>query len=444
VATASAAMQQILPGAVRAQPTPKRKSIESLSPPELDAYERAIQTAKARSQANPADPTGYQYWADLHDVFDTTVHSGCPHFSEKFLPWHRRHLADFEKVLQKAVPGVTDNVTIPYWDWTKPPKEGVHFPKAFERQASPLFDRRLNLNPPPWDPVDVHNIVKSPDWSAFGGLPDPSDEFGQNPGSLESGPHNTLHFNISRDMRVPQSASNDPIFWSFHAFIDLIWTRWQRLHVTDQNPQPFQNGEAIIWFRDRSFAIKTTAKIADFNYDYDYDYAGADGPVPSPALMAAAQTVSVYAPAKRSMPLATAAETGRYLTLRPSGPITTTSNVALRIVGATVYSDKSYRMDLYLHAGNVDIASIDAQARRPLLVRTIGIWRTHHGGKVQLFVRLTPDQVVQLNNGWVLTVVSQLAVADEDVRSAMSSPQSAALSLPATSSLVQQVEIQER
>jgi len=435
---ATATMQLSSP--VRAQQPRKRKNIDSLTQGELDAYEQAIQTVKARSNTNPADPTGYRYWADLHNDYDTSVHSGCAHYSEKFLPWHRRHLVDFERVLQQTVPGVTDSVMIPYWDWTQPPT-GTHFPKAFERQASSLFDGRLNLTPPPWDANDIHGLVQEPDWGVFGGLPDPSDGFGAHPGSLENGPHNTLHSNISRDMKFPRTAALDPIFWSFHSFVDLVWTRWQRLHVPNQGSQSFQDGSAIIWFRDRSYAIDTTAKISDFNYEYDYDYMAADGPVPSPGLTAAAPLASVYSPPRRTVSFTVVTEAGRYLSLRPAQPIMSASNAVLRVANVPVFHDRSYRFDFYLHPATIDVSSINAQARRPLLLRTVTQWQSHHDTMVQLLIRISPAQVAQLNNGSVLTISSELALAEEDI---LTSPESPLHTLPKTSNLAQQVEIQER
>jgi tyrosinase-like protein len=211
-------------GAAHAASTPgKRKNIDTLTQTELDAYKHAIQIVKNRSSANLNDPTGYAFWASLHDNFDESIHSGCAHFSEKFFPWHRRYLADFEAVLQQTDPPSTASVMIPYWDWTRPPSGGVHFPQAFMDSSSPLFDRRnLVRTPPPWDPADILDLVKEPDWNVFAGKPDPSNGFGTNPGSVEYGPHNTLHTNISRDMADPETAVNDPIFWSFHAGIDLV------------------------------------------------------------------------------------------------------------------------------------------------------------------------------------------------------------------------------
>ena len=81
-----------------------RKDIEKLTAAELQAYEHAIKILKDRSNVDPNDPTGYAYWAALHDVSDESIHSGCTHFSEKFFPWHRRYLFDFEALLQKTDP----------------------------------------------------------------------------------------------------------------------------------------------------------------------------------------------------------------------------------------------------------------------------------------------------------------------------------------------------
>jgi tyrosinase len=435
---ASAAAIQIQPNRLRAQQPGKRKSIDSLTQNELNAYERAIQTIKDRSSANPDDPAGYLYWANLHDNFDDTIHSGCSHSSERFFPWHRRFLSDFEKILQQSVPGVTDNLMIPYWDWTQPPS-GRNFPAAFERSASPLFDSRLTITPPPWDASDIHKLVKEPDWSLFGGRPDPSNTRGQSPGNVETGPHNHLHTNISADMQDPTTASLDPIFWSFHAFIDVVWARWQRLHITNQTPQPFRDGDALIWFRERSFPIKTTARISDFNYEYDYDYVAADGPVRPPTMTAAAAPASVSSPPQRTVSLERTAEGGRYLSFRPAQPIVSYSNAVLRIADVPVFHDRSYRLNVYLHPANIDISAINEQARRPLLVQTATLWRSHHDGKVELLMRLAPEQAKQLSDGAVLTISSELAAAGQDVLTA-----SPLLALPTTSSLAGRVEVQER
>jgi hypothetical protein len=420
-------------------PIRMRKSVESLGKTELEAYERAIDIVKKRSDANPADPEGYLYWANLHNDFDTP-RSGCAHFSEKFLPWHRRHLVDFENVLRKTDPAVTANVMIPYWDWSKTPKEGVHFPKAFENEASPLFIARRKRTPPPWDAEDLKKLVQDDDWSLFAGKPDASDGFGENPGSLESGPHNTLHTNISRSMESPGSAALDPIFWSFHAYIDVMWTRWQRLFVTDQKPQPFVDGAALLWFRDRSYPVSSTAKTSDYNYAYDFDYS-IDGPAPA---VVAAQSISIQAPPKSVAALSSVASAARSASFKPASRVAPTSRSVLRLAGIRVFRDKSYAVDVYVHPPGIDLASLSAEARRPFLVRKVSLWRAHHEQTVEVFVRLDAARVGRLNDGWVVTLKTEANLGDEELSSILMSSPSPSFALPATSTLVRSLEIQER
>lgn len=58
----------------------------------------------------------------------------CQHGWERFLPWHRIYLYEFEQALQDHVP----DVTMPYWDWTMPqycpatPEKGWIIPRAFQ------------------------------------------------------------------------------------------------------------------------------------------------------------------------------------------------------------------------------------------------------------------------------------------------------------------------
>jgi tyrosinase-like protein len=432
-----------IPGTVRAEGTSaKRKNIDALSAPELDAYKHAIQIVKNRSAANPDDPTGYAFWASLHDNFDETKHSGCAHFSEKFFPWHRRYLSDFELVLQQTDPPVTAGVMIPYWDWSQPPAGGGHFPQPFLDTASPLFDRRiLAKTPPPWDPADILNLVKETDWNVFAGKPDPSDGFGNHIGAVEVGPHNTLHGNISRDMANPETAVNDPIFWSFHAGIDLVWARWQRLHVADGSSQTFSDPTAIIWFRDRSYTVASTAKTTDFRYVYDYDFSG-DGPPAGPALLAQAPTPGITSPPRRTLAL-TPVASGHDITAQVSAPSPLSNSTLLRLAGVKVFHDKTYRLVLYLHPNDANLASLSPQSLDQYRMRVLTLWRGHHDGEVELFVRPTAAQLTQLNQGWTVTVQSE-AVPDEGGSPSPMSMGAPSGPLPATPELLKTLELQER
>ena len=445
-AIAVAVASQIVPRSANAAGTVrKRKNIEALSADELTAYQHAIKVVKDRSKADPNDPKGYDYWAALHDSYDESIHSGCAHFSEKFFPWHRRYLYDFELVLQQSDPSITANVMIPYWDWTRPPTQGAHFPRAFEQPGSPLFDTRFKIAPPPWDASDILFMVQETDWNVFAGKPDPSNGFGRNPGSVESGPHNTLHTNISRHMHNPDTAVQDPIFWSFHAGIDLVWSRWQRLHVSDTKPQPFSDPAAIIWFQVRSLRVASTAKTTDFSYEYDYDFSP-DGPAAAPAVVAASAPIT--SAAKRVTPLMPAAARGRDMTTlelaaKPA------SNAILRLADVKVLHDRSYRLNLYLHPKDTDLSSLSAEARKTYFMRTITLWKTHHDGEVEIFVRPTPPQLAHLGEGWVVTIQSEDAPASDVTgqppgAAGRAEATAAQPALPAASELVRTIELQER
>ena len=441
---AAAAISQIGPGAAfAAGPVRKRKNIETLSDTELAAYEHAIKIVKDRSAANPADPNGYDFWASLHDNFDDTIHSGCAHASEKFFPWHRRFLVDFEALLQKTDPSVTSNVMIPYWDWSVAPKKGVHFPSAFERTGSPLFDRRLNRNPPPWDQADLITKIKETDWGLFAGLPDNSNTFGNFPGSIETGPHNTLHQNISRDMASPDSAVKDPIFWSFHAGIDLVWSRWQRLHVSDAAPQKFGKPTAKIFFRDRSVEVGSTASATDLGYEYDFDFS-IDGPPIPATVVAQAQTEGIHVTAKRVANFTSAAAAGGNVTLAPPASDFNAKTV-LKLSDVKVMHDKNYRLNLYLHPKNVDVSSLSAEAGKGYFMRTISLWKSHHDTSMQIFIRPTAEQLAHLKEGWVVTVQGEAVPDEVDTSSPAAAKESVApAALPATSQLFKTLELQER
>ena len=422
-----------------------RKDIEKLTAAELQAYEHAIKILKDRSNVDPNDPTGYAYWAALHDVSDESIHSGCTHFSEKFFPWHRRYLFDFEALLQKTDPPVTANVMIPYWDWTKKPTVGAHFPQAFETPGSPLFDNRLSISPPPWDPADIHNMIQETDWSVFAGKPDPSNGFGSNPGSVESGPHNTLHTNISRHMRSPATAVEDPIFWSFHAGIDLTWSRWQRLHVAPGATQAFADPGAVLWFRDRSFDVASTAKTIDYGYQYDYDFAP-DGPEAAVVVAAeSAKRTGILAPVRDVTQFAPILSNNDRQTLAAPVQRPLADNTIIRMGDVKVFHDKSYKMYLYLHPTGIDMSTLEAKTASPYFMRLITMWQSHHDGEVEVFVRPTPAQLDQIARGWVITVQTESVPSEEPTEAQaaghMTHPQQASSAAP---NLLPKLELQER
>jgi len=80
----------------------------------------------------PEDIRSYNNMALIHQ-------NHCQHGWERFLPWHRIYLYEFEQALQDVMPGVT----MPYWDWTMPqyrphePEKGWIIPESYKAFLTP-------------------------------------------------------------------------------------------------------------------------------------------------------------------------------------------------------------------------------------------------------------------------------------------------------------------
>jgi hypothetical protein len=110
-------------------------------------------------------------------------------------PWDRVHLETIEALLRATDPVRTAELTVPYWNFTQP-ASGREYPLAFERASSPLFAAA------------------------------PDGELGQ----------------------------LDPLFWSYHAYIDTIRDQWDR----DQGP-PAAGMKARLWIGRGAAEIRTFA-----------------------------------------------------------------------------------------------------------------------------------------------------------------------------------------
>jgi hypothetical protein len=149
---------------------------------------------------------------------------------------------------------------------------------------------------------------------------------------------------------------------------------------------------------------------------------------------------SVAAPALRVTPFAAGPARGRDLTMSPAGA---PPSAVLRLGDVKVLGDRSYRLNLFLHPKDVDLSTLDANARKAYFMRTLTLWKAHHEGQVELFVRPTPAQAAHLGEGWVVTIQSEEVVReDPGVPGTLLAPAQSAL--PATSNLVRSIELQER
>jgi len=256
-----------------------RKNIDSLTPVELATYEHAIQLLRDRSTDNPYDLEGYAWQAWVHNKNRVSVpktntlkqgsmsptqfyqmaatqtypdgtygYPGmCEHGKDIFFVWHRAQFYYFETILQNTDPDgtipdskgnkyPTKNLAVPFWNFTKSPS-GTKFPRAYEDRSSVLYHAGRNTRVNPRDtiftsPYLLSRLLQESDWSTFGGYVDATNG---GYGTLESQMHNPMHTPyIGGDMASPSRAAYDPIFYSFHSYIDYIFEAWIQKHG-DQN-----------------------------------------------------------------------------------------------------------------------------------------------------------------------------------------------------------------
>jgi tyrosinase len=104
----------------------QRMNLDCLLPNQVALLRQAFRETY-RLNKWPEDVRSYNNIALIHQ-------NHCQHGWERFLPWHRIYLYEFEQVLQDVCPGVT----MPYWDWTMPqylpdcPEKGCIIPESFQ------------------------------------------------------------------------------------------------------------------------------------------------------------------------------------------------------------------------------------------------------------------------------------------------------------------------
>jgi hypothetical protein len=231
----------------------KRKDIREVenSPDELKNLRHAffMLKKKAKTCEDPEAQNDYDCWAAYHNNFERY---GCRHGIDLFWPWHRYHLVEFEKALRNSDPANPERVaevTLPYWNWSQNPS-GRFFPKSVEQKEllpgeyypedcpdatqpciNPLWvdGRRDTTECQSIKSECIQEAVQLPTWREFGG--------GERTGQMsdfESQAHNFMHSRyIGGPMANPQTATQDPIYWFFHSYIDNVWDQWQTIHQPD-------------------------------------------------------------------------------------------------------------------------------------------------------------------------------------------------------------------
>ena len=104
----------------------QRGNLDCMSEAQLEKFRWAFRELY-RLNKWPEDRRSYNNMALVHQ-------NHCQHGWERFLPWHRAYLYEFEQVLQDVCPGIT----MPYWDWTmsqycpEHPEKGSIIPQSYK------------------------------------------------------------------------------------------------------------------------------------------------------------------------------------------------------------------------------------------------------------------------------------------------------------------------
>ncbi|MGC5037580.1 MULTISPECIES: tyrosinase family protein [unclassified Streptomyces] len=236
-----------------------RKDVSTLTRTEKRRFVKAMLEVKRRGEYDEFVRTHIEYYtADGEDGLRTA------HMAPSFLPWHRRFLLDLERALRK----VDSSVSVPYWDWTRDRsatstpwtadllggngrrsdrqvmtgpfayaegnwtlKEGVtdeeFLTRDLGRARDPIqlptkSELEWALKDPLYDASPWDSTVRK-------GFRNKLEGWGTGRGSASWHNHNRVHRWVGGAM-VGGASVNDPVFWMHHAFIDLVWSRWQRRH----------------------------------------------------------------------------------------------------------------------------------------------------------------------------------------------------------------------
>jgi len=215
-----------------ASPGRVRKNVTSLSAEEVETLKTAFGGLMKR---DPKDPTSYFALAGFHGL----PHSWCLHHEDRFNPWHRVYLKQFEDQL-RSIPGC-EGLTLPYWDiatplpellqqdpfasyvlpedpgvTAKPPRPGQYFPYTTKRYTLTQITQNLTRF---GVFEDIETSLAQSRWGT-------SNTGGYQDFSIQA--HDGGHGSIGPTMADPNVSSYDPVFWFFHCNIDRLWLKWQQ------------------------------------------------------------------------------------------------------------------------------------------------------------------------------------------------------------------------
>ncbi|MET8943896.1 tyrosinase family protein [Streptomyces sp. NPDC004542] len=236
-----------------------RKDVSTLTRSERRRLVTAFLEVKRRGEYDEFVRTHIEYYKP-----DGERGLRAAHMAPSFLPWHRSFLLDLEQALRR----VDDSVTVPYWDWTRErSRTAAPWTEDLLGGTGRGSDRQVTAGPFAWrnggwpirvgvtdtpflqrdlgrsaDPIalptarDVEAALADPvydtaPWNSTSarGFRNRLEGWGPGKGAASWRNHNRVHRWVGGHM-VGGASANDPVFWMHHAFVDLLWSRWQRRH----------------------------------------------------------------------------------------------------------------------------------------------------------------------------------------------------------------------
>ena len=376
---------------------------------DLALYQRAIDILKARDPKNdsPTDPTynSYAFFEALHNGPEGEHASICEHQNEIFITWHRALLYLFERALQESDPPATRKLMLPYWNWTDDSK----FPAPFtdpsstlskDRRGQPVV-RRPGGSGRTFTTAELRaRIETSTTWRSWAGGEctvgcvnarrcktgacsgaEPCASCKAKYGDFEQPFHNAMHLWIGGPMFDDATAAADPMFWSFHAYVDVIHTCWQKRWNQDKPgcPDcPFVGMPG--WTPSR---VATTEALG-YTYDFAKTPCAAPELVAEPAMAMAhampgaeaAPPEPEYVPRSLRRLSTTEQSAAQPVTVDVTIPPAEFATAHIRLDGLEVFPDYNYTGNVYLYPAGTSLAPADAAFRRQYLVEQLAVWGT--------------------------------------------------------------------
>lgn len=181
---------------------------------------------------------------------------------QRFLPWHRVFLVEFENQLQHLFP----DIAIPYWNWSKPGEQKIpvwlqHIQPTVHNVMEPrngsimLTSIIVSRNPLSQEELarrvsGLNTVLASTNYTDFAtGI---------------EGIHDEVHTWVGGTMADIATAAADPLFWMHHANVDRIWWQWQQ-NTPDQNPNVTGEWQIMDPWR---YSEPDTRDITPLHYEY--------------------------------------------------------------------------------------------------------------------------------------------------------------------------------